>query len=172
MSQLATREFWVSDGVDDAVRKAKLTLKKLGDLTAVVPGQHMVGSVRFGVQHVTLKIAWRSEEVETKLDKMVSEGVAIKPTKALGTMLVMEGSVEGGNDLALRSAFERFEEAYLHFDRTDFQPDRWGVLPITMIGIVVMIILLGVLLGFKTNVFKATPVPSPSASADAAGNNQ
>lgn len=170
MAQTTTREFWVSDGVEDAVRKAKLTLKKLGNLTAVVPGQHVVGEVAFGVQHVVIKIAWRPEEIETKMDRMVT-GHATTATKTLGTMLIMEATIEGrgttGNEAALRSAFERFEEAYLHFDRSDYQPDRLGVLPVTIIGVLIVIALLGVLLAKKTNLFKATPVPSPSASAGA-----
>lgn len=168
MSQSASREFWVSDAEEDAVRKAKLTLKKLGELTAVVPGQHVVGTVAFGVQNVTLKIAWRPEEVETKVDRMVT-GHRDTPTKTLGTLLMMEGTVEGrgttGNDAALTSAFERFEEAYLHFDRSDYKPDRAGILPITLIGIFLAVALLGVLIAKKTNLFKPTPKPSASASA-------
>lgn len=169
MTQQATREFWVSDNMEDAVRKTKLTLKKLGDLTAVVPGQHVVGTVAFGVQHVSLKIAWRPEEVATKMDRMVGTGTNAVPVKTLGTMLVMEASIDtrtsSASDAAIRSAFERFEEAYLHFDRSDYKPDRIGLLPMTILGIFVFLILVGVLLAKKTTLFQATPIPSPSASA-------
>ena len=168
--QTTTREFWVSDNVEDAVRKTKLTLKNLGELTAVVPGQHVVGTVAFGVQHVTLKIAWRPEEVETKVDRMVS-GHAMTPARSIGTLLLIEASIEGrgttGNDAALKNAAERFEDAYLHFDRTDYKPDRMGLLPVTVIGILVLLVLVGVLISRRTNLFKATPMPSPSASAEA-----
>lgn len=171
MTQTSTHEFWVSDNIEDAVRKTKLTLKKLGDLTAVVPNQHVVGTVAFGVQNVSLKISWRPEEVETKMDRMIS-GHAVSAAKTVGTVLVVEASIEGrgttGNDTSLKNATERFEDAYMHFDRADYQPDRVGFLPITVVGILLMIALLGVLLAKKTNLFKPTPVPSPSASAGAA----
>ncbi len=170
MTQSAASEFWVSEGAEDAVRKTKLTLKKLGELTAVVPGQHVVGTVAFGIQNVTLKIAWRPEEIETKVDRMVT-GHATTETKTLGTLLCVEATIEGrgatGNDAALRNAMERFEDAYMHYDRTDYQPDRLGFLPITIIGVVIALILLGVLLAKKTTLFQATPSSSPSASADA-----
>ncbi|MBC7808227.1 MAG: hypothetical protein H7145_19010 [Akkermansiaceae bacterium] len=171
MTQTSTHEFWVSDDIEDAVRKTKLTLKKLGDLTAVVPGQHVVGTVAFGVQSVSLKVAWRPEEIETKMDRMVS-GHAVNKAKTLGTLLVVEASIEGrgttGNDASLRNATERFEDAYMHFDRADYQPDRLGFLPITVVGIILVVALLGVLLAKKTDLFKPTPVPSPSAAAGAA----
>ncbi len=170
MSQTSTHEFWVSDNTEDAVRKTKLTLKKLGDLTAVVPGQHVVGTVAFGVQSVSLKISWRPEEVETKMDRMIS-GNAVNVTKSLGTLLVVEANVEGrgatGNDASLSNATERFEDAYMHFDRADYQPDRVGFLPITVVGILLVVALLGVLLAKKTNLFKPVPVPSPSVAAGA-----
>lgn len=170
MTQTSTHEFWVSDNIENAVRKSKLTLKKLGDLTAVVPNQHVVGTVASGVQHVSLKVSWRPEEVETKMDRMISSNT-VHAAKTLGTLLVVEASIEGrgaaGNDASLRNAIERFEDAYMHFDRVDYQPDRVGFLPITIVGILVMIALLGVLLAKKTNLFKPTPVPSPSASAGA-----
>jgi hypothetical protein len=170
MTQTSTHELWVSDNTEDAVRKTKLTLKKLGDLTAVVPNQHVVGTVASGVQHISLKVSWRPEEIETKMDRMIS-GNAARAAKTLGTLLIVEASIEGhgptGNDASLRSATERFEDAYMHFDRADYQPDRVGFLPATIVGILVLIALLGVLLAKKTNLFKPTPVPSPSASAGA-----
>ncbi|MBC8142508.1 MAG: hypothetical protein H7Y38_13840 [Armatimonadetes bacterium] len=170
MAQKTTREFWVSDNVEDAVRKTKLTLKKLGELTAVVPGQHVVGNVAFGVQQVALQIAWRPEEVETKtnlLDTAQTKATA----KNIGTLLLMEASVNGrgetGNDAAMHNAFERFEDAYLHFDRADYTPDRVGLLPVTVIGILVLMILAGVFIARKTNWFKPVPQPSPSISIGA-----
>lgn len=170
MSQTLTHEFWVSDCSEDAVRKTKLTLKKLGDLTAVVPGQHVVGTVAFGVQHVSLKVSWRPEEVETKMDRLVSRH-ANSGAKTLGTLLVVEAAADGrgntGNDAALRNATERFEDAYMHFDRADYQPDRLGFLPITVVGILLLVVLFGVLLAKQTNLFKPVPVPSPSVAAGA-----
>ena len=164
--QNIAREFWVSDNVDDTVRKAKLTLKKLGELTAVVPGQYVVGTVACGLQHVSLKIAWRPEEVETKMDRLVAAHGS-SPVKSLGTLLVMEASIDNhgtaGNESALQSALERFEEAYLHFDRADYKPDRLGLLPMTMIGILIVVSLLGFLLAKKTNAFKPAPMPSVTA---------
>jgi hypothetical protein len=136
----------------------------------VVPGQHVVGNVAFGVQTVSLKVSWRPEEIETKMDRMLS-GHAVSAAKTLGTLLVVEAAVEGrgatGNDAALRNVSERFEDAYMHFDRADYQPDRVGFLPVTIVGILILIALLGVLLARKTNLFKPTPVPSPSVAAGA-----
>ncbi len=170
MTQNTTREFWVSDSLEDAIRKTKLTLKKLGDLTAVVPGQHVVGTVAFGIQHVSLKIMWRPEEVETKVDRMVT-GHATTATKTLGTLLVAEASMEGrgksGNETALRNALERFEDAYMHHDRSDYQPDRSGILPFTIVGVVLVLILLSVLIAKKTTWFSPTPVSSPSVATGA-----
>ena len=169
MAQTTTREFWVSDNVEDAVRKTKITLKKLGDLTAVVPGQHVVGNVAFGVRNVSLKIAWRPEMVEANV-RIVSPGDP-PPIRSFGTLLLIQGELVGhgmaGNDAALRNAFERFEDAYLHFDRADYQPDRLGLLPATVIGILVLLVLVAVLISRRTDLFKPGAMPSPAASADA-----
>ena len=170
MAQKITREFWVSDNVEDAVRKTKLTLKKLGTLDAVVPGQHVVGSVAFGVQKIALQIAWRSEEVETKtnlLDTPQTKAAA----KNIGTLLIMEASLPeragNGGEAAMQNAFERFEDAYLHFDRVDYTPDRIGLLPVTIVGILLILVLAGVYLARKTDMLKPTPVASPSVSTSA-----
>ncbi len=171
MAQTTKREFWVSDNVEDAVRKTKLTLKKLGKLDAVVPGQHVVGTVAFGVQSVAVQIAWRPEEVETKtnlLDTAQTKAAA----KNIGTLLVMEASLPEkavrGGEAAMQNAFERFEDAYLHFDRDDYTPDRIGLLPITVIGILVLMVLAGVFIARRTNWFEPVPQKPPSISAPAA----
>lgn len=168
MPQKTTREFWVSDPCEDAVRKTKLTLKKLGDLTAVVPGQHVVGSVAFGVQKVALQIAWRPEVVETKAHAMTVD--LRSHTKNVGTLLVMEASlpekIGSGGDAAMRNAFERFEDAYLHFDRDDYTPDRMGLLPVTIVGVLLILVLVGVLLARRTDMLKPVPAASPGVSAD------
>jgi hypothetical protein len=130
-----TREFWVSDEPEEAIRKAKITLNKLGELQSVSPGISIGGIVSFGMQHVDVKIMWRPEEVETKLDQAIGSATHNHaPRKVVGTMLMMEAGIEDSNSAkaATLSALERFEDAYLHFDRPDFQPDRLGILRISL----------------------------------------
>jgi len=172
MRQL-TREFLVSDPVEDAVRKAKITLKNLGELSAVVPGQYVVGHVACGIQHTTLRVCWHAEGISCKLDGSLVHHhapVATVPTALQGTMLLLEASSEEGGEPALRSAMERFEGAYLHFDRPDYKPDRAGVLPATIIAVVVAVLLLGTLIAMRTGLFQGKPGPnaSPSSNAGAA----
>jgi hypothetical protein len=161
-----THEFWVSDPVDEAVRRAKITLKNLGALKAVVPNQHVVGTVAFGVQEpAVVRISWRPEN-EPELDPALYGGKVSAPRRALpGTMLTLEVSHEEGGEAAVRSAIERFEEAYRHFDQPDYTPDRLGILPVTIIGFIVVLLLLAFLLARRTNVFKPEPTPKPSATA-------
>lgn len=173
-----THEFFVCDPVEDAVRKAKVTLKNLGELSAVVPNQYVVGHVAFGVKNTTLRISWRPEGMDCKADEMVGRHHAHAPKGAteeaartlagrrmLGTVLTIEATSDEGGDAALRSALDRFEEAYLHFDRADFKPDRAGILPATIVGAIVVLALLLVLVAKKTDWMKPQPQSSPAAAA-------
>jgi hypothetical protein len=162
-----TREFWVSDEPDEAVRKAKITLNKLGALKNVVPHESISGEVSFGVQHIPLKITWRPEEVQPGLDKAMGVSTAATKTattKLVGTLLMLEAMVpDGGSKAASQSVIERFEDAYLHFDRPDYKPDRAGVLPLTIIGITIAVGLLLFLLWRTPAVKKLLPKPPPSS---------
>jgi hypothetical protein len=175
-------EFWVTDDTEEAVRKTKITMKRVGELTRVIPGEHIEGTVAFGVQPVRVHITWRTEtrqealeaadQRKTEGEKPVPVGVAAagdttgdgavqeprpapvepKPNAAnsryasvgggMGTSIVLEVDAQNHAGNAQRSAIERFEDAYMHFDRPDYAPDRLGVLPITIIGIVVAFVLL------------------------------
>jgi hypothetical protein len=162
-----THEFWVSEPVDEALRKVKITLKNLGDLKAVVPNQYVVGTAKFGVKDTTLKIAWRPEDQPDVEAAILGPKMATGPARVVpGTMLTLEVSAEEGGEAAIRSAIERFEDAYRHYDQPDFTPDRLGIMPITIIGIVVVLVLLTALLARRTNLMK--PEPKPTASATAA----
>lgn len=135
-----TREFWVSDPLEEALRKMKLTLNRVGQLNAVVPGQYIEGAVRFGVQNVSIRVMWIEEEAATKLDEQLRGGRANVP-KMMGTRWILEASSEDKTGQAQQSAMERLEDAYLHFDAPDYKPDRLGILPYTIIGIVVAVLL-------------------------------
>jgi hypothetical protein len=136
-----TREFWVSDPLEEALRKMKLTLNRVGQLSAVVPGENIEGNIRFGVQHVSVKIMWVEEDAETRMDAMLhSTKTAVPQMK--GTRWLLEATSEDKSGQAQRSALERLEDAYLHFDSPDYAADRLGVLPYTIIGILVVVLLL------------------------------
>lgn len=151
-----TREFWVSDEPDQALRKMKLTLNRVGQLLAVIPGKHIDGTVRFGVQSVNVKITWVEEEATTQLDKAIRGGNA--PVRGTpGTRWILEATSDDKSGQAQRSAMERLEDAYLHFDAPDYTPDRLGVLPYTIIGILVAIILFSLWLFTKPAVQKRLP---------------
>lgn len=167
-------EFWVSDDEEDALRKAKITLKRLGELTKVAPGQYVEGAIKFGIYNAALRITWRtaSEEETASLGKV---------QRAMqGTTLILEADCPAARDAATRdtaanSAIERFEEAYHHFDNPDFKPDRLGLLPMTVIGVVVFLVLVGYLLlrtPFMQHLLpkhaltiKASPAPDASPDA-------
>ncbi|MBC8103480.1 MAG: hypothetical protein H7Z41_12955 [Cytophagales bacterium] len=146
-------ELWVSDELPDAVRKVKITLKNLGELTEVVPGEAAVGVAKFGIYRTTLRIRWRSENVSLSGGKMPDETGAVSQTAAgastfLGTVLLVTAECPAAPDAATRStaeksAIERFEEAYQHFDTPGYQPDRLGLLPMTVIGVIVFLVLVG-----------------------------
>jgi hypothetical protein len=142
MSQI--REFMVSDDLDEAVRKLKIILNRVGQTTRISPGQYVEGTIAFGVKPVKVLISWRPEEAVTKLDE-VARGRAAN-AHLVGTMIVVEATAEDKSEVAERSAIERFEDAYLHFDRPDYKADRIGLLPFTIVGIMVIVVLLGILL--------------------------
>jgi hypothetical protein len=149
MSQI--REFLVSDEPEEAVRKLKITLNRVGQTTRTSPGQYVEGTIAFGVKPVKVLISWRPEEAATKLDEVVRGGAAT--AHLVGTMVMVEATAEDKSELAERSAIERLEDAYLHFDRPDYKADRIGLLPYTILGIMVAVILLGVLL-WRTPAFR------------------
>jgi hypothetical protein len=153
MSQV--REFWVSDEPEEAVRKLKVTLNRVGQTTRVSPGQYVEGTIAFGVKPVKVLISWRAEDAVTKLDEVARGGAAT--ARLVGTMLMVEATAEDHSEIAERSAIERLEDAYLHFDRPDYKADRLGLLPFTIIGIMVAVILLGVLLWRSPAVRKRLP---------------
>jgi len=163
-----TREFWVSDEPEEAVRKAKITLNKLGELQSVSPGVSIGGAVAFGIQHVDIRIQWRPEAVETKLDQAVGTAATHRaaPRQVLGTMLLVEARLEdrGNAKAAMQSVLERFEDAYHHFDRPDYQPDRSGGLPLAILGISLAVGLLLFLLWQTPAVRRLMPQPRPSPS--------
>jgi hypothetical protein len=157
MSQI--REFWVSDEPEEAVRKLKITLNRVGKTTRISPGQYVEGSIAFGVKPVKVLISWRPEEAVTKLDEVARSGAA--PARLVGTMLMVEATAEDHSEIAERSAIERLEDAYLHFDKPDYKPDRLGLLPITIIGIMVIVVLIGVLLWRNPAFQKGLPKLNP-----------
>jgi len=162
--QELTHEFFVCDPVEDAVRKAKITLKNLGELSAVVPNQYIVGHVAFGVRRTTLRISWRPEAMGCKADETVgahahhspkgadaATALVLSERRMLGTTLLIEALGDEGGEPALRSALDRFEEAYLHFERPGFRPDRAGITPTMMATAVAMLALLLALVAWKTD---------------------
>lgn len=138
-----TRDIFVSDEPEEAIRKTKLTLKRVGELKAVVPGQHIDGVIQFGVSAVTVQVRWRAEELGPAPDKGAG---GVQAMRMVGTTLTLEGESEDATGRAVENAVERFEDAYRHFDQPDYKPDRLGVMPLTIIGIVVAVVLLGVAL--------------------------
>jgi hypothetical protein len=159
MSQL--REFWVSDEPEEAVRKLKVTLNRVGQTTRVSPGQYVEGTIAFGVKPVKVLISWREEDAVTKLDEVARSRAAT--ARLVGTMLMVEATAEDHSEIAERSAIERLEDAYLHFDRPDYKADRIGLLPFTIIGIMVIVVLLGILLWRSPTVRKHLPsLPQPN----------
>lgn|GEM_PF-2774916 len=151
-----TFEFWVTDETEEAIRKAKVTLRKVGELTRVVPGEHIEGEVQFGVKPVRVSITWREETAREQAQNAVAPAaVGASPAIVnslntnvanfggnMGTTLILELDAEDPTSSAHKSVRERFEDAYRHFDRPDYAPDRLGVLPLTILGIVAVIILL------------------------------
>jgi len=142
-------EFWVSDDAEDAVRKTKIVLRRLGELTKVEPGLYVEGAIKFGMYNAALRITWRSEAEAALMAKAPGAGAtSVAPGAMLGTVLVLEADCLGARDAATRetaakSSIERFEEAYHHFDDPDFKPDRLGLLPMTVIGVIVCLVLIG-----------------------------
>lgn len=200
-------EFWVTDDTEEAVRKTKITMKRVGDLTRVIPGEHIEGTVAFGVQPVKLSISWRTETqreareaaeqrkageakpVPAGATAAKSEGSEAKESAAeeaprskadtavhshyasvsggMGTTIVLQVDADDHAGSAQRSAIERFEDAYMHFDRPDYAPDRLGVLPITIIGIVVAFILLIVLILLYPRLNRKPTSPEDKTSTSA-----
>ncbi|MDX1931220.1 MAG: hypothetical protein SFU56_01305 [Capsulimonadales bacterium] len=161
-----THEFWVSDPVEEALRKMKLTLNRVGQLVAVVPGQYIEGTVRFGVQNVGIRVIWIEEEAATRMDEQLRGGRENIP-RMLGTRWIVEANAEDKSGQAQRSAMERLEDAYLHFDAPDYKPDRLGILPYTIIGIVVAVLLFCLWLLRNPAVQKKLPnAPNPAASGN------
>ena len=187
-STVARHEFWVSDDQDDAVRKAKITLKRVGELTDVVPGSHVKGTIKFGLYSAELRISWRPEsESPMGGQSPVVAASTAGARRALmnastGTTLILEAEGPhsrdaGTRDTAAKSALERFEEAYHHFDDVDYKPDRLGLLPMTIFGVIIFAVLVGYALmrtpfvqhllpkhAITISATNATPEPSPSAS--------
>lgn len=185
-SPRARHEFWVSDSAEDAVRKTKIVLKRLGELTEIVPGERVSGAVRFGINEATLRITWRAEaETAGKLpgaSPAVAGDAAARATldALMGTALILEADCPAARDAgtrttAAKSAIERFQEAYLHFDDPDFKPDRLGLPPLALAGIVVFVVLVGYVLLHTRLAHYLLPQkpltvhasPGPEASPDA-----
>jgi hypothetical protein len=201
------REFWVSDEPDEAVRKTKITLKRLGELTGIVPGSRVEGAVKFGIYRVNLGVTWRAESESAAAGKVAdvptAAGSPAAPPRgrstlggALGTTMQLEASCPGARDAptresASKSAMERFEEAYYHFDDPNFKPDKLGLVPMVVIGVIILLAGFGLfrtsfvqgLLPKATTSFHAAPAaesgdaqgapdatPSPADSPDTAGN--
>lgn len=141
------REIWVADEPETVIRKIKATFDKLGELKVVIPGQHIDGIIAFGVTPVTVRARWRAEEAETpaqKLGQMPGGAATTRtPLPLIGTTLTLEGESSDASGKAAQSALERFEDAYNHFGQTNYKPDRLGVLPFTIFGIAVALLLLG-----------------------------
>ena len=163
------REIWVSDEPQEAIGKIRRTLAGLGELTLVEPGVALNGVVAFGVQSATLRVTWRAEDADggEKVPGRYKEGgtgVTTRPTVKLpGTILTVEADTEF-SAAAASSAVERFEEAYLHYGNPDYRPDRLGVLPLTIIGVFIVIALLGVFLWRIPAVRRHLPnVPAPKS---------
>ena len=152
-------DFFVSDEPDEAIRKIKVTLNRVGELTRVEAGQLVEGKIAFGVRPVTLRITFTPEDAKTKLDEAMRGGVATM--HQVGTRIYVEASAEDNTKMAQKNAIERFEDAYMHFDRADYTPDRLGIMPITILGILIAVILLGVLLwripAFRRNLPQIIP---------------
>ena len=142
-----TRETWVAEEPETAIRKIKTTFSKLGELKAVVPGQHIDGIVAFGVTPVTVRVSWRAEEAEVPSEKMgrmpMGAATTRPPIPMVGTTLTLQAESADASGKAAQSAIDRFEDAYNHFGSPDYKPDRLGVLPFTIFGIAVALLLLG-----------------------------
>jgi hypothetical protein len=144
-----THEFWVADTQDDAIRKVRATLARVGDLKEVVPGKHLTGTVMaLGSRLVNVRVSWRADADPTAVGK-ATEGQADgpwevpKPTiSAPGTTLILTLQTDDESGRAAKNVVERFEDAYRHFHNPDHKPDRVGMLPITIIGIVLVLVLL------------------------------
>lgn len=149
-----THEFWVSDTPDEAIRKVRATLQRVGDLKAVVPGQYLTGTIlALGSRTVTVRVSWKPEADPTlspKLNTAEDAGpwqagtpqTLAPQTLAPGTSIVIETDSDDESGRAGKNAFERFEDAYRHFHNPDYKPDRVGMMPITIIGLVVVAVLM------------------------------
>jgi hypothetical protein len=140
-----THEFWVSDTPDEAIRKVRATLQRVGDLKSVVPGQYLTGTIlALGSRTVNVRVSWKPEADPTmspKLNAADNAGPWQGPAPqvvAPGTSIVMETDSDDESGRAGKNAFERFEDAYRHFHNPDYKPDRVGMLPVTIIGLVVV----------------------------------
>lgn len=168
----SSHEFWVTDDPEEAVRKAKITLKKVGTLTKVVPQEHIEGELSYSGSHVTLNITWREETAQAAADgrqanapgaQQTATAVPIAST-SLGTTLIVEAVHSDKSGSAQRSAIERFEDAYMHFDRADYTPDRLGFLPVTILSIVAAVVILVLVLLFLPKIKKSLGVADPVAT--------
>jgi hypothetical protein len=157
-------DFFVSDEPDEAVRKIKVTLNKVGELNRVEPLQFIEGKIAFGVLPVQLHITWAVEDATTRLDKEIRGGAAVLP--AIGTRIIVTATADDNTQAAQQNAIERFEDAYRHFDRDDYRPDRMGLMPITIIGILVTLILLAILLWRIPSFRKSLPQITPAVLKD------
>jgi hypothetical protein len=145
-----TYEFWVADTPEDAIRKVRATLQRVGDLTAVVPGQYFTGTIMaLGSRLVNVRVSWRAEADPTLSPKLAVKEEAgpwqppVPSVAPPGTSIVIEGEAEDDDSgRAAKNAFERFEDAYRHFHNPDYKPDRVGMLPYTIIGLVVIAVLM------------------------------
>ena len=157
-------EFFVSDEPDEAIRKIKITLNRVGELTRVEAGQLIRGKIAFGVRPVSLEITFKSEDATTKMDQAMGGRAATIPQ--IGTHIFIEATADDNTRAAQKNAVERFEDAYRHFDRTDYKADRLGIMPITILGILIAVILLGVLLWRIPSFRRNLPQIIPAALKD------
>ena len=157
MASKEAREILVSDELPEALRRARRTLETIGTLAHIEPGVSMEGQVAFGVQHADLHITWRREEMGDSFDGGAT-ATTRKPLALLGTILTVEAT-SPASPSAAQSAIDRFEEAYYHYADPNYRPDRLGVLPLSIIGGLVILILLGVFLWRLPAVRRYLPTP-------------
>jgi hypothetical protein len=140
-----THDFLVSDPKEEAIRKARTALQRVGELTEVVPGKHLSGTIiALGSKVVKVRISWR-EEVDALPPLTPSGGAATLEKSNLslahGTTLILETDIEDGFEAAEKNAVERFEDAYRNHHNPDYAADRVGFRPVTIIALVIAFVL-------------------------------
>ena len=125
-----TRTFIAPDLPEEIAGKAERALLRIGDLEEATD-RSLHGTVSYGLRQVDLEVHWAAE----------LEGIVIT--------LQATGDDPAGVDAL--SAMDRFEASYRNLDDPQFQPDRYGVNPGTLllaIGLFIVVLLLVTALGF------------------------